>query len=344
MNFTHSEKCDMLEVYISSSKNTTRAQQQYQQLYPERIAPNRRYFLGLYRKFRMNEATFSTKRTKNDFIISEDTEITVLAYFQANPNNSISDLSNEMNLSVCNFTAYKYQRVQTLLPRDMERRLNFCRWFTVASEANQNHFKHILWSDESNFSNHGMVNKKNEHYWSRDNPLIVRPSLPQNKFSLNVWCGIINSEIVGPIFYEGSLTGERYITMVANFLYDFLDNMNLLDRQRIYFQQDGAPAHNYHQTQAIMNRLFGDQWIGTNGPVQWPPRSPDLTPMDFFLWGYIKNAVYSRKCANVQELQDHIFNVIMSIERRTTLRATRSVRKRIHKCIEQEGNVFEHLL
>jgi hypothetical protein len=30
--------------------------------------------------------------------------------------------------------------------------------------------------------------------------------------------------------------------------------------------------------------------------VEYPPRSPDLTPLDFFLWGALKNAVkYKRK-------------------------------------------------
>ncbi|CAD0200597.1 unnamed protein product [Chrysodeixis includens] len=37
----------------------------------------------------------------------------------------------------------------------------------------------------------------------------------------------------------------------------------------------------------------GQQWIGRFGPVRWPPRSPDLTPMDFFLWGFVKGEVHA---------------------------------------------------
>jgi hypothetical protein len=35
-------------------------------------------------------------------------------------------------------------------------------------------------------------------------------------------------------------------------------------------------------------------WLGGGGVVEFPPRYPDLTPMDFFLCGHIKDKVYSR--------------------------------------------------
>ena len=37
-----------------------------------------------------------------------------------------------------------------------------------------------------------------------------------------------------------------------------------------------------------MNAIFDEKWIGRGGPVAWPPRSPDLTPPDYFLWGFVK--------------------------------------------------------
>ena len=47
-------------------------------------------------------------------------------------------------------------------------------------------------------------------------------------------------------------------------------------------------------------------WIGRNGPIPWPARSPDLSQLDFFLWGYIKNIVYAEKIRNIQHLQERI--------------------------------------
>ena len=69
--------------------------------------------------------------------------------------------------------------------------------------------------------------------------------------------------------------------------------------------QDGAPCH---RTNIVRNRLrevFGNRIIGLGHSVEWPPRSPDLTPCDF-LWGYLKNKVYERPPTDPQDLRDRI--------------------------------------
>ncbi|EFN64531.1 hypothetical protein EAG_07520, partial [Camponotus floridanus] len=57
-------------------------------------------------------------------------------------------------------------------------------------------------------------------------------------------------------------------------------------------QQDGHPAYTSILARIILNQKFPGRWIGLHGPQEWPPRSPDLTPMDFFMWGFLKNKVY----------------------------------------------------
>ena len=61
----------------------------------------------------------------------------------------------------------------------------------------------------------------------------------------------------------------------------------------VIFMQDGAPPHCSCFVTDVLNERFPDAWIGRNGPIPWPPRSPDLSPLEFFLWGYIKNIVLS---------------------------------------------------
>jgi hypothetical protein len=51
------------------------------------------------------------------------------------------------------------------------------------------------------------------------------------------------------------------------------------------FQQDGAPPHLHKEVTEFLNRKFPEKWIGRGGPVTWPPRLPDLTPLEFFFWG-----------------------------------------------------------
>ncbi|KDR20859.1 hypothetical protein L798_04664, partial [Zootermopsis nevadensis] len=51
------------------------------------------------------------------------------------------------------------------------------------------------------------------------------------------------------------------------------------------FQQDGAPPHFHTDVRACLDLHFPSRWIRRAGPIAWPPRSPDLTPADFFPLG-----------------------------------------------------------
>jgi hypothetical protein len=62
--------------------------------------------------------------------------------------------------------------------------------------------------------------------------------------------------------------------------------------QTLIFQRDGALPHYHIYVTYFLNETVPDRWIGRCGPTVWPPRSPDLTPVDFFLWGCVKDLVY----------------------------------------------------
>ena len=55
----------------------------------------------------------------------------------------------------------------------------------------------------------------------------------------------------------------------------------------------GPPAHRLDAVRERLRELFGQHVIALYHNVEWPPRSPDLTPCDFFLWGYLKSKVYT---------------------------------------------------
>ncbi|GFX66160.1 transposable element Tc3 transposase [Trichonephila clavipes] len=58
---------------------------------------------------------------------------------------------------------------------------------------------------------------------------------------------------------------------------------------------------------------FGDRLISCFGPVNWPPRSCDLTPLDYFLWDYVMPLVYVDKPQTLYHLEDNIRRVIADI-------------------------------
>ncbi|MBZ5796646.1 hypothetical protein K8353_42015, partial [Burkholderia contaminans] len=127
---------------------------------------------------------------------------------------------------------------------------------------------------------------------------------------VNVWTGIINSQIIGPYFVDGTLTGARYLDFLQNFLVPELrmlfpddENHNEIDRN-IWFQQDGATPHFSLEVRAYLNQAFPNRWIVRRGEIECSARSPDLTPLDDFLWGYLKSKVYFNRPNNVEDLKD----------------------------------------
>jgi len=68
------------------------------------------------------------------------------------------------------------------------------------------------------------------------------------------------------------------------------------DRNDYIFQQDGSAAH-YKDVRGYLNRNLPQRWIGHTGKegdvlMRWPLRSPDLTPCEFFFWGFVKDTVF----------------------------------------------------
>ncbi|GFW76515.1 putative DD41D transposase [Trichonephila clavipes] len=98
--------------------------------------------------------------------------------------------------------------------------------------------------------------------------------------------------------------------MITNF---FIPELNNHDVQELWFQQDGATCHTAHATVDLLKDTFGDRLISCFGPVNWPPRSCDLTPLDYFLWDYVKSLVYADKPQTLDHLEDNIRRVIADI-------------------------------
>ena len=143
----------------------------------------------------------------------------------------------------------------------------------------------LIVTDEAAFHMNGMVNRQNVRTYSpyKQNPMnVFKKTISREKVS--VWMGLSGSgHIIGPFFYEGNLNGNTYLQMLNE---DVIPRLFELYGDRVdhlWWMQDGAPCH---RTNVIRNRLrevFGNRIIGLGHAVEWPPRSPDLTPCDFFV-------------------------------------------------------------
>lgn len=166
----------------------------------------------------------------------------------------------------------------------------------------------ILFSDEAHFWLNGYVNKQNCRIWSDENPqaYVETPLHPEK---LTVWCALCATGIIGPYIFKND-AGDRYRAMISDYLVNQLNNY---DVQELWFQQDGATCHTARATIELLKETFGNRIVSRFGPVNWPPRSCDLTPLDYFLWGYLKSLVYADKPETIGHLEDNIRRVIADI-------------------------------
>ncbi|GFV02477.1 putative DD41D transposase [Trichonephila clavipes] len=98
--------------------------------------------------------------------------------------------------------------------------------------------------------------------------------------------------------------------MITNFFIPELNNHHV---QELWFQQDGATCHTARVTIDLLKDTFGDRLISRFGPVNWPSSSCDLTPLDYFLGGYVKSLVYADNPQTLDHLEDNIRCVIADI-------------------------------
>ncbi|GBN02808.1 hypothetical protein AVEN_1707-1 [Araneus ventricosus] len=123
---------------------------------------------------------------------------------------------------------------------------------------------------------------------------------------------------------------------------DFLEDLPLSDYQNVWFQHDDAPPHKVSSVQQYIRDTFQQQVIRYGGCVEWPPRSPEVNPLDFFLWGYIKQRVYATPPPTLQELRNRITDACASVSPAKLYNEQREVQSCVQICIVAEGHHFEH--
>lgn len=109
---------------------------------------------------------------------------------------------------------------------------------------------------------------------------------------------------------------------------------------------DGASAYFSQLARHSLDIMYPRRWIGRSEPYSWPPKSSDLNPLDFFLWGHLKTLVYETSVHNINDLRERIIagcNVIQATPQ-IFLRVRNSLRRRAENCIIMGGNHVQILL
>lgn len=220
---------------------------------------------------------------------------------------------------------------------DFDRRMQFCEDFNTFD------YRDVIWTDEAKFNLNGQLNRHNCVYYSEENPhKIFEKSV--NSPGVMVWAGICSRAIIGPFFFQGTVTGDSYLNMLETFalprVVQLTDGAG--DQPSLWWQQDGAPPHYSRAVRAWLDNNFPNKWIGRRGPVEWPARSPDLSPMDYSVWGIVKELVFSERPRDLEHLRERITGAFQIFNGDLCSNICNSLPSRIQHCIQENGGLFEH--
>ncbi|KAJ4449679.1 hypothetical protein ANN_01083 [Periplaneta americana] len=111
------------------------------------------------------------------------------------------------------------------------------------------------------------------------------------------------------------LIGQVYLNMLRTSVLSAI--RTLYGNEKFYFEQDVAPPHYHRYVRAYLDDNYPGHWIGRRGPIDFPPCSSDLTPLDFYLWGTLKNVVYRSKPATLaalrKEIETHVLQSLRTL-------------------------------
>jgi len=122
---------------------------------------------------------------------------------------------------------------------DFAERLEFCKWLNGSHQLHH----YILFTDEAQFNRDSANNTHNSHVWADENRHTTVESNFQLHFIVNVWCAVLDDQLIGPFILQGRLTAEAYLRFLQEELPRILEDMPLDKRGRMYFQHDRAPPH-----------------------------------------------------------------------------------------------------
>lgn len=354
--YPHSHQADMIFIYGKANGNGHLASRLYQESFPDRQQPYHSTFAAVYLRLGETGTLFPSTRDRGvqRQVRIPDLEENIIQRVEENPGVSTRQLGAILNVGHMTvwrvlheqlLYPYHLQRVQALGPADFPVRLQFCRW--LYQEINNPFFlQSVLFTDEASFSRDGVVNFHNNHQWTYENPHTTHQGRHQQQFKINVWVGIVADCLIGPCVLPDRLNGDAYRAFLENNLPELLQDLPLAVRGNLWFMHDGAPPHFQLHVRQFLDETYGRQWIGRGGPVSWPPRSPDLNPIDFYVWGHLKTLVYERPIDTRDDLLRRIIDACETIRNTYGIfeRVRQSMTRRVDACIRENGRHIEHLL
>ena len=157
-----------------------------------------------------------------------------------------------------------------------------------------------------------------------------------------MWYGVIGDQLIDPYIFPQRLTGDIYANFLQDELPAILENVPLQTRWQMYYQHDGVTPHFSQVVRQYLNHKFPSPWIGHGSTQNWPPRSSDLNPLYYHVWGYMKTMVCACKVNTREELLQQIPSAAKSINNAAVLHTVTSFLVTwVRTCMQADGGHFE---
>uniref|UniRef100_A0A914CNM1 Tc1-like transposase DDE domain-containing protein n=1 Tax=Acrobeloides nanus TaxID=290746 RepID=A0A914CNM1_9BILA len=249
------------------------------------------------------------------------------------------------------FHPYIMYLTKKLYIEDAKERLNFARQELSRLHVNPQLLQSIWFTGEATFYTTGLVEVHNMRYSSKNK---IEELLPEEASSdrVIVWAAMNYNELLGPYFFFGDLTSDNYQMMLREFFFDIRKQISAFEKP--IFMHDDSPAHRKLDVQEFLEHEVPHHWIGVGSNYSnWPHHSPDIIPLNYFLWGFIKSQIYKTpiESDDIVELRHRINSAFKKVTKEMLKEAVEDFKVRLEKLLHVRGalvgtsiNVrYEHL-
>lgn len=325
-------------------------------------APNRSTIWRILKKFKTERTLHNVNKGRSGrpkTVRSPENIESVRRSVRQSPKKSSRRRSQELNVSRSSIRRilkldlhlfpYRIQVKHKLTENDKQARVSMCEWFNDMMEEDEDWIDNVWFSDEAHFHLDGHVNSKNTVFWGSNAPDMVLQR-PLHSQKVTAWCAMNSKFIIGPYWFEDdhgrttTVNQENYRSVIHKFHASLRRRRRTIIIENQWFMQDGATPHTANATLELLTEKFGECLISRRTDNPWAPHSPDLNPLDFFLWGYAKDNVYRNNPRTLQDLKEAIVAFVRGIPQAMCGQVIRNFAVRLNECLNRHGGHIEHIL
>ncbi|CAB3374993.1 uncharacterized protein LOC135941959 [Cloeon dipterum] len=335
-------------LWLESTQSVSTVQRRYQAQYGK-TPPSRACVYAWYKKFSETGCLCPKSTASRPGSVSDETVEKVRSAFAASPDMSTRRASRELGVPPATITKImrsnthrepRIRRYRYQIGRDLDddplKRLLFIKEIPAPIDA---WLEKVVFSGEMSFFLSGEVSRKELCIFGSDKSQDVSDIEEPESDKLTVFCAISRAKVFGPFF----LTDDA-----PEFFYQRLFEESLLPQ----LSRDGLPEGAYLQVDLPLSRFsdglrnlldtrLSDHWIGpvSDSMPPWPQRSPEMSPLDFFLWGFVHDYVYdSGPVASVAELRHRIARAVSSVPESLLAQAWDKLNAQYEACKRNRGH------